>query len=468
MNFTSFIMHLISISMCVGFLSGCAVKPPPTGTEMNKQALPETTGIPEQFNVATDSGKTDDKWLASFNDSQLNDLVKEAIKNNLNLRTAQAQVERASALAGLAGAALKPTVGYGAEVSQSSIGNEQLSALTGSQRYNAGLGISWEIDVWGRVGAGVAAAEESLRATQADYEFARQSLAAAVAKSWFITIETKLQHTFSEEVVSIMEQTLEIVKTKNEVGQISKQDVHLASANLSAAENARQQSALAHEKSIRSLETLLGRYPSGEIKAAEKLPDMPSPPPAGLPSDLLARRPDLQAAESNVAAAFYMTQQAELAKLPSFSLTATGGFNNLSDTIAALAAGIYGPLYTGGAIEAQIDIANADQKAALAQYGQKVLKAFQEVETCLLGESTLAKQEQYLERMEGQYREALNIAKTEYEVGKVDLLSVLVIQGQWIGSKIELINIQDQRLLQRVDLHLALGGSFTEPVKNEM
>lgn len=465
MSFTSFLMYLVSISMCLGLLSGCAVKPPPTGTEMNKQALPETTVIPEQFNVATDSGKVDDKWLASFNDSQLNALVKEAMQNNLNLRTAQAQVERASALSRLAGAALKPTVGYGAEVSQSSIGNEQLSALAGSQRYNAGLGISWELDVWGRIRAGTAAAEESLRATQADYEFARQSLAAAVAKSWFISIETKLLKTFSDEVVSIMEQTLEIVNTKNEIGQISKQDVHLASANLSTAENARQQSILAYEQSTRSLETLLGRYPSGEIRAAEKLPEMPALPPVGLPSDLLARRPDLQAAESNVAAAFYVTQQAELAKLPSFSLSAAGEFNNLSDTIASLAAGIYGPLYTGGAIEAQIDIANADQKAALAQYGQKVLKAFQEVESGLIGERTLVKQEQYLEETENQYREALNIALTEYEVGKVDLLSVLIIQGQWIGSKIQLINIQDQRLLQRVNLHLALGGSFSEPTE---
>lgn len=457
---------VISLLGIVGIIAGCAVKQEPTAQEIQTEVLPQTTTVPEQFSAAQDNGKVDSGWIDSFSDSQLNALVAEALQNNLNLQVAQAQVERASALSVLAGAALKPTVGYGVEASQSNIGNEQLAALAGdSMRYNAGLAISWEADVWGRVRTGVAAAEAALQATQADYEFARQSLVASVAKAWFICIEAKLQFSFAEEVVTLMEKTLNVVTTKQEVGQIPMQDVHLAKANLASAKNSLEQTVLAMERSQRGLETLLGRYPAADIETANQLPEHPGDLPAGLPSELLERRPDLQAAERRVAAAFNLTQQAELAKLPRFSLTASGAFNNLTDTIATLGAGIVGPLYTGGALEAQVDIATADQKAAMAQYGQKALTAFQEVENGLSSEDTLQKQNSYLENIEGDYRKSMELVMDEYEVGKVDLLSVLVIQGQWVGSNISLINIQNQRLLQRVDLHLALGGSFSEPTE---
>lgn len=452
---------LVSFTLCTPILAGCVNKTAPTSGDIQSEVLPDTTNIPAEFTAAEDNGVVDDGWLDTFQDPKLNELVAEALKNNLNLKTAQAQVERASALSVLAGAALKPTVGYGAEVSQSNIGNEQLATIAGgSMRYNAGLAISWEADVWGRVSAGVAAAESGLQATQFDYEFARQSLVASVAKAWFICIETKLQRSFAEEVVDIMSQTLNVVNNKHEEGQISKQDVYLAQANLASAKSNVEQTELAVERAQRVIETLLGRYPAAEIDTADQLPGFPGNLPAGLTSELLERRPDIRAAESRVAAAFYLTEQAELAKLPRFSLTASGAFNNLTDTIATLGAGIVGPLYTGGALEAQVDIATADQKAAMALYGQKALTAFQEVENALSAEATLLKQNSYLQSIEKNYHNSLELVMDEYEIGKIDLLSVLIVQGQWIGSKISLINMDNQRLLQRVDLHLILGGNF--------
>jgi hypothetical protein len=162
----------------------------------------------------------DDDWLATFEDPQLEALVAEALNTqNPNLRILSAQVDRATAAARLAGAALKPTVALGGDLS----------------------GVSWEADVWGRVQAGVNAAEESLRATVADFEFARQSLIAGVAKSWYLATELRLQAELSQEVVDLLTESVTLVEKKQQVGQVSMQDVFLVRADLASAEDALQQ-----------------------------------------------------------------------------------------------------------------------------------------------------------------------------------------------------------------------------------
>jgi outer membrane protein TolC len=177
---------------CALLLTGCAtqLQEPPTQEEVLEDALPETTEIRAEWAApADDAGDVDDDWLATFEDPQLEALVAEALDTqNPNLRILSAQVDRATAAARLAGAALKPTVALGGDLS----GTTGPSAVE-QESAAGGIGVSWEADVWGRVQAGVNAAEESLRATVADFEFARQSLIAGVAKSWYLATELRLQ-----------------------------------------------------------------------------------------------------------------------------------------------------------------------------------------------------------------------------------------------------------------------------------
>jgi outer membrane protein TolC len=183
----------------------------------------------------------------------------------------------------------------------------------------------------------------------------------------------------------------------------------------------------------------------------------------GVPSDIIQRRPDLVAAEARVASAFYSTEQANLAKLPSFTLSAgVGGSSGLDDAIGSLGAGLFAPIFTGGALSAQVDAANANQEAAMAAYGQALLKVFEEVETSLTNESLFGEREQYLRSAEENSLKAYDMSKARYDVGQTDLLSVLQIQAQWVGARVGVVNIRNDRLAQRVDLHLALGGSFEE------
>jgi NodT family efflux transporter outer membrane factor (OMF) lipoprotein len=450
-------MLVVSGTIC---LSGCkSAAPPPTAEDVIAEALPETTEIPEEFKAAefVDTGEVDDGWIKSFNDPELEKLVEEALQNNLNLRIAASQVDAAAAAAVMAGARLKPTVDLGLGASG--------EGTTSSSSGDAALGLSatWEIDVWGKLASGTAAAEASFAATQANFEFGRQSLAAQTAKGWFMAAQTRMLLDLGRETVDLYQQTLDLVNTKYEVGQVTMQDVHLARADVAASKEAVRQADAADKQARRSLELLLGRYPGAELEGRTDLPALPPPIPVGLPSDLLNRRPDLIAAQDTVAAAFYLTEQAEAAKLPSFAITAgVGAASGVDDMIFNLGAGIVAPLFRGGALEAQVDQADAQQQATIAAYGQAVLKAFEEVEAGLTNGKLESEREAFLIEVLSENEKAWGLAKTQYEVGKIDLLSTLQMQARVVGSRIAVVNIRNDQLITRVNLHLALGGSFEE------
>ena len=430
----------------------------PEQEEVLEDALPDSTAVRAEWAApADDTGEVDDGWLASFEDEQLNALVAEALDTqNPNMRVLSAQVDRAEASTRLASAALKPTVGVGGGLSGTAGPEAVQQEVAGG-----GFAASWQPDIWGRVQAGVNAADENYRATTADFQFARMSLVANVAKAWYVATELSLQVALADEIVGILEETVSLVEKKESVGQVSMQDVNLVRADLASARNGLEQARGGQQQARRALEILLGRYPAGEIETATGLIPVPPPIPTGLPSDLLERRPDLMAANRRVAAAFFMSEQARLARLPTFSLNlAAGGARGLDEAIGSLTAGAFAPLYTGGAIEAQIDIANADQQAAIGAYGAAVLGAFEDVETALTNEDLLQRREAFISTSVDNNLQAYNLARKQYDVGQIDLLSVLQMQSRWTGARVTQVNIKNQRLAQRIDLHLALGGSF--------
>lgn len=452
-------LAVVELTLCV-LIAGCATKlqEAPPQEEVLEDALPDTTEIRVEWAApADDTGQVDDNWLASFNDPQLDALVAEALnEQNPNLRIFAAQLDRAQAAAALAGSALKPTVALGGGLSGTA-GPDSVE----QQSAGAGVGISWEADVWGRVQAGVNAADENLRASVADFEFARQSLVANVARSWYVATELRLQTMLAQEIVDSLAESVILVETREKVGQVSMQDVFLVRADLASAEDALQQAISGQQQARRALEIVLGRYPAGEIETATELVPVPPPISAGLPSDLLERRPDIIAADRRVASAFFLTEEARLAKLPSFSLTAgAGGSSDLDGLIGDLSLGLVAPLYTGGALEAQLDIATADQEAAIAAFGATVLQALEQVEAGLTDEVLLERRETFLAQSVDNNKNAYELARKQYDVGQIDLLSVLQMQTRWIGARTGLLRVKNARLAERIDLHLALGGSF--------
>ncbi|GAG79257.1 unnamed protein product, partial [marine sediment metagenome] len=185
-------------------LSACAVQQAPTQSEITEEALPSTTEVPSEWaSDAKDNGKVDDGWIAAFGDTQLEVLVDEVLQNNLGLRLAATQVERASAISRLAAASLSPMVGVGGDYGTRSVSRMYAGYALPTETYSATAFVSWEADVWGKLRARARAGEEALGATEADFEFARQSMAAITAKAWFLAIETRLQLELAEDAVRI-------------------------------------------------------------------------------------------------------------------------------------------------------------------------------------------------------------------------------------------------------------------------
>jgi NodT family efflux transporter outer membrane factor (OMF) lipoprotein len=329
-------------------------------------------------------------------------------------------------------------------------------------------GISWEIDLWGRIRAQKAAAEAGFEASSLDYAFARQSLAATTAKSWYLAIETRQLLALAAETVNIYTQILELVKLRRAAGRVADFDVTQASAALATAQGNLRIAQGQYSEARRALELLLGRYPAAEIDISATFAPLPAAVEPGLPSSILERRPDIVAAERQVLAAFRSEEAAKLALLPSISLNFEGG--RLSDRILDLARlnpwlyraaiGMSVPIFTGGALTAQIKIATAYQERTIAQYGSVVLRAFGEVEIALTNQALLAERLRFDQQSLNDRNESVRIAKERYAAGSSDLLTVLIIQSGQLTSQANVVKLRDAQLVNRINLHLALGGSF--------
>ena len=224
----------------------------------------------------------------------------------------------------------------------------------------------------------------------------------------------------------------------------------------------------AREQALRALEALLGRYPAAEIAVGQQLAMMPEPLPVGMPSELLERRPDVIAAERRVAAAFNRVEEAKAAQLPRISLTAGGSsvsselivLQDHSNPVWSLGANLVAPLYQGGALRAQVEIRTAEQKQAVADYARIAQRAFSDVEGALSAEAALRDRDAILVENIRDNERALDLAQIQFNVGKVDLRVVQQRQLALYGARTSRLQVQTEQLAQRVNLHLALGGSF--------
>lgn len=305
-------------------------------------------------------------------------------------------------------------------------------------------------------------------ATALDYEWARQSLAATVAKTWYLATETRQLLALSEQAVTVYSELLRLVKARRAAGKDTDLNVVDMQANVDSALGSVEAARQSYGDVRRSLEVLLGRYPAAEIEAARRYTPDPPPIASGIPAALLLRRPDLIATERLVLAAFRKTEAAELALLPDFSIALAGGrladplltLLRLNPWLATAAIGAAIPVYEGGALEAQVRIATAQQAQAVARYGSVVLTAFREVETALANEPLLARRAVLDESSLGNRTSAVRIATQQYLAGAKDLLWVSNLQTNQIRAEGDLIKLRALRHINRITLLLALGGSF--------
>lgn len=442
-------------------VAGCALQDPPKGEALHREALGETVPPAAWVAPGAGGGPVGAGWLDTFADERLKALVAEAIARNPDLRAAGAQVEQAAAYVTIAGGKVYPAINL--------LGKTSTSNGSGAEPLNAGiLSVAWELDVWGRVRYGRRAAEDQYAAAAADYAYAQQSIAALVVRGWVLACEAALQRQLAAESQVAAEKLLSLAGDRQRVGIGSELEVRLARGNVETFRDIVRQLDLGKEQALRALELLVGRYPSAELAASTSLPAINADAPAGVPAELLERRPDVIAAERRVAAAFSRSREAEAARLPQITLSASGSYldsdvlvlKNRDNPIWGLGLGLVMPLYAGGALQAQVVLRTAEQKEAVARYASVGLKAFGEVEGALAAERAALERQSILAAQVGEGERALELENIRYKVGSTDLRNVAQQQLAVYGARSSLLRVQAERVAQRVNLYLALGGQF--------
>ncbi|MGB0263904.1 MAG: efflux transporter outer membrane subunit [Opitutales bacterium] len=454
------------VSIALLYVAGCASVPKradtPLDTVPNQWATPQANKQPVDAN-----------WLKHFNDPDLEAIVAEAMANNPNLLATAARLDQARAEARLAGADRLPGVALGlggARQRNSNLG-PQPSSGSYSNRTNLDLNLSWELDLWGRLRNQSAAALAQAEASAADLAAARLSLAAQTAKAWFTYSEAAAQVVLAEteaENYATNQATLESRYRSGLSNSLELRQIRTEAANAQAVLHTRQR---ARDQAARRLEVLLGRYPSATLTAPTDLPTLPAAVPAGLPSDLLLRRPDLIAAERRLAASSQQVRAARKEWLPKLSLTGATGTSapefaellNNNFRVSTVAGNLLQPIFQGGRIRANVDRRASQQAQAAAAYHNAALQAFLEVESTLAAETLLRAESQQLQRAADEASAAATLAWQQYRSGTLDFLNVLRSERVAANARSRYLSLRQQLLSNRIDLHLALGGSFRNP-----
>ncbi|SDY67538.1 efflux transporter, outer membrane factor (OMF) lipoprotein, NodT family [Nitrosomonas sp. Nm33] len=406
------------------------------------------------------------KWVETFGDPQLSSLIDSALADNYELKAVAARVDAAIAQARIDGSGRWPQLFFTADHQQVQI----REAGFGSSRFDVFevlFGLSWEVDVWGRIRDFQQAAVLEADATAVDYYGAKLSLAARVAQSYFELVEANLQAEVVEQSIKDRTIIVSLVRGRFQRGLERGLDLRLALTDLANAEAQLKETRNRIQIITRRLEILLGRYPAGNEINASVLPQLPVGISAGLPSELLERRPDVVAAFGRLRAADFRTVSSKKLRLPRITLTAAGGTrsSDLTELIDPKAvawnvfSGLMQPLFTGGRIQGEIFRNQARAEEALNFYKNTALNAFREVEQALAAEEWLRQQEASLKKAVEQTESSRKLAVYSYRNNLIGILTLLDSYRSTLNAQSAHLSVIRQLLSNRINLYLALGGN---------
>ncbi|MEM7385223.1 MAG: efflux transporter outer membrane subunit [Verrucomicrobiota bacterium] len=463
----SLILCLISTA---ALTSGCRLAEP---TSSQSLAPDLARDIPEAWSnpwEAPDKAATG--WLADFDNLVLRKLIREAVGKNYDLKAASARIDAAAARVRISGANRLP--GLTADLSGSRsqrLRGSNFDKITANQ-FSAGLNLDWEFDLWGRLKDQRKASVDRFVASDADYQAARLSLAATIPRNAFNLLEAERQIELSLQNLQSLRTNLAILDGRLEAGDFDDRtalDISLSRSDVLRSEAGINANRRLVDSSKRTLETLLGRFPDASLKALAEFPTVKRAVPAGLPVDLLFRRPDLIAAERRVRAATREATATRKSLLPNIRITGNTGtsttenFSDLLDPKAlvwSIAGSLSQQIFQGGRNRANITLSDAQRDELAATFANAVLQAFREVETALSAEKYFVAQQQKLTEATEEADRAEELALSQYEEGLVEIITVLESQRRAFDLRSNLLNVTNQRLQNRIDLYLALGGDF--------
>ena len=411
-----------------------------------------------------------ERWWKRFGDQGLNALMDEAFAANLDLRQAYARLEQSEALVRASGAAQRPTLDLSGAGGRRRQSVSPLGAVT-ADSYTLSLPASFEIDLWRKLASRTEAARLDRGASREELKALYLSLSAQVADVYFLAVEQQAQLALTDRNIAAFSDTLERVERRYREGLVPALDVYQSRQNLASARSRRPQFENSLAAAEHALAVLLGRYPGrGVIEGRGVLPPTIPAFPAGLPSGLLAHRPDVEARLLRLAASDARIAAAIAERFPALRLTGSygGQSTELGDLLGAgnifwnLLLNLAQPLYDGGRRAAEVERSRAVFRENLAGYHQSVLSAFREVEDALAAGRTGEERIARLAEAEMASAAALRLALDRYLQGLSEYLPVLTAQGLHFAAQSQLLAARRQLIADRITLARALGGDWMD------
>ena len=453
-----------------------------------KLELPEK--LPLNWNSSQTSLDTfNNEWWQVFDDTTFNRHYDDFKILSPDLKSVSKQLESSSLLAKINGAILAPSFSVGSDGSQRKqnlsafgfspsalgIGNQGQDSSSSesvlsfeSSNFNAAITMQWEIDIWGKLRNQRKAAFKNFEASYNELSYLQFSLGTRFASSYYNAVEAEMQRSLSEEIFLSLKEVRDVVLQRYERGLTSSLDLRLAESALANSELQKINSSIKSVNLLRNLETLLGKYPSSSLIISKTLPLSIPQVPAGIPSELIERRPDVQAAINKMEAASYEHVQSKRNLFPSFSLTARGGTSasELSDILNGdfsvwnLGANITAPIFQSGRLRNNVKLKDSQLSMSEIEAVKIMIRAFSEVEQALYVQNAIKDQLRAITSAEEQSEAAYLLAFDRYQKGLVDLVTVLNSQNQWRNTQSIQISVQNNQISSFTNLLLALGGNF--------
>ena len=467
--------HRLAIIPALLILAGCSLAPKYERPAAPVPAAYPAVGATQAVSALPVSASADLGWRDFFRDEQLKALIAFALENNRDLRVAVGRVEEARALFGIQQSERLPTLGIGGNAAIQGM-PEPLraggaNAPSVSRVYQAGVGITaFELDFFGRVRNLSEAAYQQYLASEQAQRTVHLTLVAQVAESYFRLRATELQRQLVESTLKSRQSSYDLIRQRYDAGVAGALDLNQAKSQLEQSRADLQEILRLEQLSQNALLLVLGGTPQN-LPAASTFGNeqLVSGIPVGLPSDLLARRPDIIGAENGLLAANANIGAARAAFFPNISITGVLGF--ASGAMGGLFSGanrfwtftpdLKMPLFSGGVV-GQLGLAEARKNIAVSQYEKTIQTAFREVADALAGEATYASQLDALRALEASAAESLKIARLRYENGIDSFLQVQAAEVTLYNAQRTFLQTGLNSLMNRVELYKALGGGWLE------
>jgi outer membrane protein, multidrug efflux system len=449
-------------------LAGCRMGP----NYERPQTTPVATGWRDTAQTLRDSSFANVPWWGVFGDTTLQGLIRRALKENRDVHIALARVNEARALLGIQRLEYFPQINVQAGWRKSEGADSLLTGITNREMAWLGGGLSWELDLWGRLRRLNEAAAANLLSTEQGRRSLILTVVSDVARAYLEMIELDDQVAITDTQVVIRRASLEVARARFQGGLTSEMDVRQGENALAVAEGSHSRALRQRAQKENEISVLLGRTPEGIPRGVPLgQQGIPTVVPAGLPSDLLTRRPDVRQAEEQLRAANARIGAAKAALFPTISLTATGG--TISDELGQLfkdgtgfwriAPNVLQPIINTGRNRRQVAAERARTEAAVAQYEKTVLTAFREVEDQLVAVQRFREEAEAAARASTASRRSVLLAGLRYEGGVDNFLALLDAQRGQLDAQLQESGLQRQYRVAVIQLYKALGGGW-DPV----